>query len=93
MVRTHVRKKAQNLNNSGGMSGVLKFGKTRAIFLDDLHQAEEITIERFRQRPWTQPVAETAAHVIARLPCTPMRERHRLASLCFEFGLGRCQRG
>ncbi len=37
------------------------------IFLDDLQHAEEITLDRFRQRPWTERIAETASTLIARV--------------------------
>lgn len=38
-----------------------------AIFLDDLRHAEEIRVEEFRGRGWTQRVAEHGARVVARL--------------------------
>jgi cardiolipin synthase len=37
------------------------------VFLADLKQAEEITLERFRQRAWTQRILEQAASLIQRL--------------------------
>lgn len=37
------------------------------VFLDDLRHAEEIVLDRFRERPWTQRVAETAATLVARV--------------------------
>ena len=37
------------------------------VFLDDLKHAEEITLVRFRQRPWVQRILERAASVIQRL--------------------------
>jgi cardiolipin synthase len=39
----------------------------QAIFLDDLGHAEEIVLERFRQRGWIERVAETAASLVARV--------------------------
>jgi hypothetical protein len=37
MVRTHVRKNAQNLNNSGGMSGALDFfAKCKEVLQNDI---------------------------------------------------------
>lgn len=38
-----------------------------AVFLDDLNHAKEITLGRFRQRPWVQRILERAASVIQRL--------------------------
>ena len=38
-----------------------------AIFFDDLQLAEEITLERFRQRRWTEGVAEAVANLMAPL--------------------------
>ena len=38
-----------------------------AIFLDDLRNSIEITPERFRQRPWTDPLIEYGASLIARV--------------------------
>lgn len=37
------------------------------IFLDDLRHAEEITLARFRERPWYQRLEEKAANLIFRL--------------------------
>jgi cardiolipin synthase len=37
------------------------------IFLDDLRWAREITLERFRGRPWVQRLAEWGAHSVMRL--------------------------
>jgi len=37
------------------------------IFLDDLHRAEEITIEGFRNRSWLQRMAEWGAYSLTRL--------------------------
>jgi cardiolipin synthase A/B len=37
------------------------------IFLDDLRHAEEITLERFRRRPWLQRIAEWGANSLTRL--------------------------
>jgi hypothetical protein len=37
------------------------------IFLDDLHHAEEITIEGFRNRSWLQRMAEWGANSLTRL--------------------------
>ena len=37
------------------------------IFLDDLRDAEEIALDRFRQRSWFQRIAETIANLFTRL--------------------------
>jgi cardiolipin synthase len=41
--------------------------RMEAIFLDDLRDSEEITLERFRQRSWLQRIAERAANLVTRL--------------------------
>ena len=38
-----------------------------AIFFDDLRHAEEIALAHFRQRPWTQRLAERVANLFTRL--------------------------
>jgi hypothetical protein len=38
-----------------------------AIFLDDLRDAEEITLERFRQRSWLERSFEAVAKLLTRL--------------------------
>jgi cardiolipin synthase len=38
-----------------------------AIFIADLNHAEEITLLRFRQRPWVQRLMERPARLIQRL--------------------------
>ena len=37
------------------------------IFMDDLHDAEEITVERFRRRSWLERPLEVAAKLLTRL--------------------------
>jgi len=37
------------------------------IFLDDLHHAEEITLESFRRRSWLERLAEWGANSLTRL--------------------------
>ena len=37
------------------------------IFLDDLRDAEEIALDRFRQRSWFQRIAEAIANLFTRL--------------------------
>ena len=37
------------------------------VFFEDLRQAKEVELATFRQRPWTQRVAEWAANQIVRL--------------------------
>jgi hypothetical protein len=37
------------------------------IFLDDLRQSEEMTVERFGARPWTHRVAEHTANPVRRV--------------------------
>jgi len=37
------------------------------IFLDDLRDAEEIALDRFRQRSWFQRIAENTANLFTRL--------------------------
>ena len=45
-----------------------QFGRRmEAIFLDDLRHAREITVDEFRQRPWTERMAEKAADLLTRL--------------------------
>ncbi len=45
-----------------------EFGRRMdAIFLDDLRHAREIAAEEFRQRPWTERMAEWGANLITRL--------------------------
>jgi cardiolipin synthase len=41
--------------------------KMDRTFLDDLRQAEEITLEPFRRRPWLERVAEWGANSLTRL--------------------------
>jgi len=38
-----------------------------AIFMDDLRYAEEITLARFRERPWVERILENAASLITRV--------------------------
>lgn len=45
-----------------------EFGaRMNALFFEDLKHAEEITLDRFRQRRWSERVAEKAARRVARL--------------------------
>ena len=45
-----------------------EFGRRMdAIFLDDLRHARELTVEQFRQRRWTERMAEWAADLLTRL--------------------------
>ena len=39
----------------------------KAVFLDDLRHAEELTLATFRQRAWTERLGESAASLLARL--------------------------
>lgn len=41
--------------------------RMRAVFMDDLHHAEEISLERFRKRPWSERVAERTATLVNRV--------------------------
>ena len=41
--------------------------RMRGVFVADLQHADEITLDRFRQRGWTQRILERAASVIQRL--------------------------
>ena len=38
-----------------------------ALFMDDLHHAQEIFLPDFRRRPWTARVLELGAHVLSRI--------------------------
>jgi cardiolipin synthase len=42
-------------------------GRMHALFLDDLRHAEEIVLPVFRQRPWSERIAETATRRVTRL--------------------------
>ena len=42
-------------------------GQMDTIFLDDLRHSEEMTVERFGARPWTQRVAEHSANLVRRV--------------------------
>ncbi|HUF66445.1 MAG TPA: phospholipase D-like domain-containing protein [Gemmatimonadaceae bacterium] len=45
-----------------------EFGmRMNALFLNDLHDAEEITLVTFRQRPWSARLAEKAIRRVTRL--------------------------
>lgn len=41
--------------------------RMNALFLDDLRRAEEISLERFRERSWKERLAERAAHLATRV--------------------------